>query len=338
MFFSNTAQLFLESVGRHQEVEHYLRRFRTEGDSVFALIVPDAATCREAGDLLRFHLKYLSRLELRPAVLLAGCASDLAPAFEAALGHDERIAIRREDRPLLPALQEYLASGGRRIHLLRSRGRLEWAGGPLALCVPDQEVVPADRAILDLCHGLLETQREAHISVCSPADLLREIFTIKGAGTLFRRPAAIQHVRRMHGTDRDRMLALIEESFGKRLRNGAFLDRVTDFFYEEGFQGAILFEQGKVGMYLSKFAVGVDARGSGIAQDLWDAALAACPMLYWRARRSNSIHRWYERIADGFHRQGAWNVYWKGIAVNDLPLVIQDAMARPPDFVEGESH
>lgn len=337
MFFSDTAQLFLESVGRHQEVEHYLRRFRAEGDSVFALIVPDADTCREAGDLLRFHLKYLSRLDLRPAVLLAGCASDMAPSFAAALGEEDRVPLRNEDRPLLMALKDYVASGGRRIHLLRSRGRIESVDGPLALCVPDQDVVPADRAIVQMCHALLESQRELHISVCSPADLLREIFTIKGAGTLFRRPSVILREARLHGANRERMIALIEGSFGKRLRDVAFMDRVHDVFFEENFQGAVLLEPGKAGLYLSKFAVGLDARGSGIAQDLWEAVLHAHPVLYWRSRRSNSIHRWYERIADGFQRMGAWNVYWKGVSVSDLPLVIQDAVSRPPDFVEGDA-
>jgi len=51
------------------------------------------------------------------------------------------------------------------------------------------------------------------VSVTSPLDLLRELFTVKGAGTLVRRGSAVTRHDGGAGVDAARLVALVEEAF-----------------------------------------------------------------------------------------------------------------------------
>lgn len=335
MFFSDTAKLFLESIGRSQEVEHYLRRFRSEGGPFFALIVPDTVSCRLEFELMVFQLKSLSRLGLRPALLLTGTAVQFSQGFRHELAQSgSDVPVIAEQTSMIQALHDLVAQGVRRIHFLRCRGMIANKGSALAVCTPDEPVDAEDRILTALAFQMLERQRDLHLSVCTPANLLKEIFTVKGAGTLFRYPTVIVHYRKLTSDQKERLHILIEQSFGRALADVNLFDRVSDFYIEEQFTGAVLLEATQYGFYLSKFAVGVDARGSGVAQDLWQRVLAGTKSLFWRSKRTNSIHRWYERIADGFQRGSVWNVYWKGIDLSLLPDIIRYAEEKPSDFVD----
>ncbi|MCB1171821.1 MAG: hypothetical protein KDK25_15850, partial [Leptospiraceae bacterium] len=70
MFFDDAFTLFLQSIGRTEEIDFYLKKFRQDSSRYFALIVPDVESLREAPELLRTHLNFLSRLGLFPAVLI----------------------------------------------------------------------------------------------------------------------------------------------------------------------------------------------------------------------------------------------------------------------------
>lgn len=335
MFFYDTAKLFLESIGRSQEVEHYLRRFRSEKTRYFALIVPDASICRMEFDLLLFQLKSLSRLGLRPALLLTGTAADFSQAFRQELAQSgSDVPVIGEETSLVQALHDLLDQGVRRIHFLRLRGMIAVEGRSIPVCTPDVPVDVEDRTLTELAFQLLDHHRDLHLSVCTTANLLKEIFTIKGAGTLFRRPTVIVHYRKLTCEQKERLHILIEQSFGRSLADPHLFDRISDFYIEEHFTGAVLLETTEYGLYLSKFAVGVDARGSGVAQDLWQRVIADHGALFWRSRRTNSIHRWYEKIADGFQRRSVWNIYWKGVELSLIPEIIRFAEAKPSDFVD----
>ncbi|MCB1173990.1 MAG: acetylglutamate kinase, partial [Leptospiraceae bacterium] len=102
-------------------------------------------------------------------------------------------------------------------------------------------------------------------------------------------------------------------------------------------RGAILLEKLDFGYYLSKFAVGPQARGEGIGMELWDVMLETTSQIAWRSRASNGINRWYATRADGQQKirdasGGDWVVFWKGIALEAIPLAIQYCQNRPDDF------
>jgi acetylglutamate kinase len=86
------------------------------------------------------------------------------------------------------------------------------------------------------------------------------------------------------------------------------------------------------GAYLSKFAVEPDAQGEGIGNDLWQAILRDFPQLFWRTRPDNPINPWYQSVCDGMLRLQSWNVYWRGIAAEKIPDLVERAQMLPGDF------
>jgi len=187
-------------------------------------------------------------------------------------------------------------------------------------------VAQSRRLVLDLVpHKLV-------VSVASPLNLLRELFTTKGAGTMLRRGARVERRAGYADVDVGRLRSLLTSAFGRE-PVPAFFDRpVHSIYLEEGYRGAAILEATPLGSYLSKFAVEPEAQGEGIGRDLWEAFVASHPVVYWRARPANPIGEWYGKVADGLARTPQWTVYWKGLAPARIPDAVDDALSRPKDL------
>ena len=171
------------------------------------------------------------------------------------------------------------------------------------------------------------------VAVVNPLHLLRELFTVSGAGTLIRRGSRIDRYPSLDQLDHVRLTALIESAFGKRLRPGFFLEPVDRAYVEEGYRGAALLRATPVGVYLTKFAVERAAQGEGIGTELWSAMIRDYPSFFWRARPDNAIGPWYVKHCDGMLRIGEWHVFWRGLGVNEIEPAIRHALAAPVDFL-----
>ena len=173
---------------------------------------------------------------------------------------------------------------------------------------------------------------ELLVTITSPLSLLLELFTVKGAGTLLRRGARIVRFEGLRDVDGPLLLRLLEDSFGKPLREDALARPFSQAYVEERYRGAALLMDTPLGSYLSKFAVTRQAQGEGIGRDLWQAMLAEHPHLFWRARPDNPVRSFYERTCDGRMRAGEWVVYSIGIPPERFPEAIAYATAQPLDF------
>ena len=131
-----------------------------------------------------------------------------------------------------------------------------------------------------------------------------------------------------------RLRALLEDSFGRSLRDDYPLDKLATAYIEADYRGAALLEAHPMGRYLTKFAVGTEARGIGLANELWDALIEQEPVLFWRARKDNPIRAWYDQLADGLHRSDEWIVYWRGVDDAQISEVISFCTNKPSDFAE----
>jgi bifunctional N-acetylglutamate synthase/kinase len=156
------------------------------------------------------------------------------------------------------------------------------------------------------------------VSVTSPLDLLRELFTVKGAGTLVRRGCVVDSAGDWKDLDRARMVALVEDAFGKPL---------LPQFAERPFLRA---------PYLSKFAVTTVARGEGVGRDLWRHLTGEFSQLFWRSRADNPITSWYREQCDGLQRieidHKAWVVLWRGLPAAHLAAAIDYCQTAAADF------
>jgi hypothetical protein len=355
---NKTIRLFLDSIGRRDEYEFYLDKFHAEHSACFALLCPDLGSIEAGAEVLAFDLHFLLRLELVPAILLCGKEAarmrsalavepvfDFHPLEDGSASAFIQQACAAEKVPVLvaghmeveDALLQLLPDVATRVHFIRAAGGLKSASGELLPYVYTHKENPQVLETTEydfpvLGKKLLEERPGIHLSITSPINLLQEIFTVKGAGTLFRKGSEIEHFQNLGSLDRSRLLSLFEESFGKKLIDQSFFEHASDVYIEKAYRGAVLLEQHPAGSYLSKFAVGREARGEGVAMELWREVCGNHDALFWRSNISNPFNSWYHNQADGHHAVGKWQIFWRGVSADAISGIIAYCRARGEDF------
>jgi acetylglutamate kinase len=170
------------------------------------------------------------------------------------------------------------------------------------------------------------------VAVVNPLHLLRELFTVTGAGTLIRRGSRIDTRVGWADVDQARLRALFHSAFGKVLRADFFETPIERTYIEEGYLGAAVIREAPVGVYLTKFAVERQAQGEGIGGEIWSMMVRDYPSFFWRARPTNPINPWYTKQCDGMSRFGDWIVYWRGMAIERIDPAIRYALSEPTDL------
>jgi bifunctional N-acetylglutamate synthase/kinase len=257
----------------------------------------------------------------------------LEPAREAPL--ESRFALLRE---LVTGLES------RKVVFLSTSAGLEREGLPPISVVnlgTDYERLLGGSALTRQHASLLRhskhlidlTPHRTTVTVVNPLQLLRELFTVSGAGTLIRKGSRIERHDSFATVDRARLRALIESAFGRLLSEDVMERGVERIFVEENYLGAALLSQTPVATYLNKFAVERQAQGEGIGGDVWSVMIRDYPTFFWRTRPTNPIGPWYIKNCDGVARFPDWHVYWRGLAPDKIEPAIRYALAAPVDFV-----
>ena len=276
-------------------------------------------------------------------------------APEAPLVGEARAAARAGEIPIVPldvrkpAPQRLDALHGlivrlstRKIIFLQRRGGIVIDGkgvgivelnSSLDALLASPEVSRKQRTILQAVAYLLDhLAHPCTFALTSPLDLLRELFTTAGAGTLVRRAARIESHSDYRSIDAPRLKAMLESAFNKPLTPG-FLERpISRVYLEAEYRGAATVIETELGAYMSKFAVGRQAQGEGIGRDVWAALVDDYPTVFWRSRETNPVNVWYTKQCDGMARSGGWQVFWRQLAVERIPQAIGFALAQPKDF------
>lgn len=401
---SDIVLALVESVGRREDAEFYLRLFRELPKHSFAIVAPDASALDDAQGRVALDLKFLAHLGLFAPVVLGlfepreaeAQADELSRELGAArlksrryAAHVPRLVERlkvdlNESRiPIvvfserMPQLFSRFAQIGewarqlavRKLVLVRGRGGVgPHAQGSVELA-PDHQVPTTERGISlvnlrrdheallasgaldesdrDLMTGVREAMQiddakpEAAgsaiterlvTSVTAPTNLLHELFTVKGAGTLIKHGSRIEFHPSYAGVDLARLQALLTATFGRQLKRDFFDRTPTGVYVEQSYHGAAVVNAGSRATYLTKFVVDRLAQGLGLGRDLWEAVTRDHERLYWRARPNNPITQWYLLQCHGMVRTAVWNVYWRGVEHDNIPGLIHEAIALPPDF------
>src|SRR5262249_28958041 len=177
----------------------------------------------------------------------------------------------------------------------------------------------------------LLVERATHrmfVAVTSPLLLLRELFTIRGAGTLIKRGSPIVVKRGFADVDQARLSSLLRSSFGRDLASGFFDRDIARVYVEENYRGAALVRETPLGAYLCKLAVEREAQGEGLGRDLWQLVVSDYASFFWRARPDNAILPFYLQECDGMARTDEWHVFWKGLESPHIPEAIATALAH----------
>jgi len=193
------------------------------------------------------------------------------------------------------------------------------------------------RVKLEQIHDLLmDLPPSSSLSITTPDEMAKELFTHRGSGTLVRRGEAIHTYGGWEGLDTARLRRLIESSFGRALVPDYF-ETVTPsrVYVSEHYRAAIVLTREGDMAYMDKLAVSDDAQGEGLGRAMWDAMRVETPALFWRSRRGNAINEFYFANADGARKEERWTVFWYGIDDWDtVRLAVEHARARPSTLVE----
>jgi acetylglutamate kinase len=234
--------------------------------------------------------------------------------------------------------------GTRKVIFLSTSSGLEREGAPPISVVNlsvDYDRLLSSRGHLSRRHAtllrqvkdlLIEVPHRMSVAVVNPLLLLRELFTVSGAGTLIRKGSRIERHDGFDRLDRGRLRALLESAFGKLLVEGALERNVERVYLEENYLGAALLAPSPIAPYLTKFAVERQAQGEGIGTDLWSVLIRDYRTFFWRARPDNPITPWYAKQCDGLARFADWHVFWRGLAPEQIEPAIRFALGQPADF------
>jgi acetylglutamate kinase len=194
------------------------------------------------------------------------------------------------------------------------------------------------RVKLEQIHDLLmELPPSSSLSITTPDEMARELFTHRGSGTLVRRGEEIFARRSWSEVDLDRLRSLLENSFQRRLVPDYF-ETTTPWrvYHSREYRAAIVLTREGGLTYMDKLAVADEAQGEGLGRAIWDVMRADNPSLYWRARRGNQANEFYFANADGARKDGAWTVFWYGLDDWDaIREAVASAQARRATLVEG---
>ena len=177
---------------------------------------------------------------------------------------------------------------------------------------------------------------ETSISITSVQNLVKELFTYKGAGTLIRMEEKVEVYSEFDSTLKDKIIELIQASFNRKLKSEYFdavdLDKL--FISQSGTAVAIVLKNNNGIPYLDKFIVTPQAQGVGLGKVVWKKLKQEYEQLYWRARINNPINNWYLRQADSTRREGEWIVFGQNIGSGDWQNCVDDALSRTNYMVD----
>jgi acetylglutamate kinase len=191
-----------------------------------------------------------------------------------------------------------------------------------------------DAELLGHVHDVLQAipERQLAVSITSPLNMLRELFTVRGAGTLIKAGTRIDCFPNYDAIDKERLQALLEGTFGRALRPSFWQRPALNIYLEQDYRGVAILHESPLAPFLTKFAVSRLAQGEGMGRDLWATLTRDHPRLYWRAKRNNPITAWYTNHCHGMAKGEQWTVFWRGLEHHDIPTAIDYACALPEDF------
>ncbi|XP_058510529.1 N-acetylglutamate synthase, mitochondrial [Solea solea] len=180
---------------------------------------------------------------------------------------------------------------------------------------------------------------ESSAVITSADTLLTELFSHKGSGTLFTNGDPIHRYTSLDEIDAGRLLALINKSFDKTLRED-YIDslkgRLHSIYLSEGYHAAAIITMEPVNSgtpYLDKFVVSSSKQGQGTSHILWECIREDLGKLFWRSRATNRINPWYFKHCDGSFVNGVWTVFWFGLTdIRDSYELVEYAKTLPDSF------
>jgi len=188
--------------------------------------------------------------------------------------------------------------------------------------------------VCEIADLLNDLPTAASVSITSPGELAKELFTYKGSGTLIRRGETIHNLPSFEGADLGAVTRLIEDSFARTLKAGYLANlEIRNILISEKTRALAIMTNLAGEAWLDKFSVAAGAQGEGLGRTMWRHVCESNERFFWRARKDNPIREFYLSESDGHMNQGKWVVFWKGeFDCATLERCIDAAVQRPSSF------
>ncbi|XP_005992257.1 N-acetylglutamate synthase, mitochondrial isoform X1 [Latimeria chalumnae] len=196
------------------------------------------------------------------------------------------------------------------------------------------------KIIIDLLNHM---SSESSAVITSASNVLSELFSHKGSGTLFKNAEPIWKYTSLDEIDVDRLISLINKSFGKALKED-YIDsikhRLHSVYLSEGYNAAAIIAMAPIlngTPYLDKFVISSSKQGQGTSHMLWECMRQDLNLLFWKSRVTNRINPWYFKQCDGSFASGDWIVFWYGLSdIRDSYEMVDHAKSLPDSFYTAE--
>ena len=360
----NTLLSFMEKTGRDYEFKLFLDLIQRTPRGEFAVIQVGREVFDKRLDVISEELAYLCKLDIYPIVILQHSSFDSKDMLkERVISNGGRAAFASETD--FSKIDDLLDNGI--IPIVCGR-----AGEDLEIDAVSNEIVkvkkPRKLIILSDAGGLFDSDnnlikflnvssgdklenfsektnaflknveefllgaRNCSLVVASPKNFLKEIFTIEGSGTFVKHYMTNSQTN-LDSVDKDRLVLLLNDAFGKKLVSDYFSEPVLGFFWEEQYDGAAIVKEVDGVAYLDKFAVIKAAQGTGLGKSIWARVVSKYPKIIWRATLDNPTNRFYVKNCDGMIKGKEWVFYWKGLDLSEVPKLYRLVVGKRPTMV-----
>ncbi|MGX5174394.1 acetylglutamate kinase [Aliikangiella sp. IMCC44653] len=174
------------------------------------------------------------------------------------------------------------------------------------------------------------------VSITTPSNLAKELFTHKGSGTLVRRGESIMLHDSIESIKTHKLKNLIETSFAQTLSKNYFESSpIEKAIITYSYRAAAVLSKFGENYFLDKFVVAPEAKGEGLGKVVWKKLLSYFPEFFWRSRITNPINQFYYSQCDGCRKHGEWIVFWIGLKQPKLiEACFHYAINKPTSLIE----
>ena len=190
------------------------------------------------------------------------------------------------------------------------------------------------------------------VQVTGSQNLMLELYSQRGAGTYIRKGYYIE-AELIDLRNLEKVIQLIEKTFGEKLKPSFFEECVKDAHVERRYKGLAVVipeenhpELRGISDYLDMIAIDCEYRGKGLGKDLLESIFDYQPAgdrrLFWRSKVSrnsfkNSPNKWYLQISDGHQRYTSndgidFNAFWIGLNQEQIQRALGFLENRPSNF------
>lgn len=354
-----TLQRFFERTAYSRDASEFLMLYNSVDVERFLLLIPVLRSKQELEDL-RAELEYMLELELYPTLLLSEdhFAENLMEELDHVLSQlHEEVSLdvfRVDGGEFLPKLIE--------LGEQRDFHKVVWTGGALLSAagevvsrlhlshLKDAKLEIPDDVLLWLRSYLKKMGQAASVQMVAPDQILPELFTRQGVGTLVSLGYDFS-LNPLEQCDRERLLLLLEDGFGRRLRPGYVegLSKGTKVLVEAAYRGAIILEPWGDVHYLDKVVVKSSYYGRGLGSLLLDELSLKLeelsgqfPKLCWRAKLDNPyLHRYAALVYGlasgspmccGTTSDGQYVYHYTGLSFEERESVVEKMRCRGSSF------